>query len=105
MDLVEEVHRLSASFPKAEIYGLTGQVRRAAVSIPSNIAEGHARASTKEYLNHVSIALGSLAEVPIQLEVALRLKYIAPGDLQPAMAEAAVLGKQLHSLRNALLEK
>jgi four helix bundle protein len=60
MDLVEEVYRLTLSFPRHEIYGLTNQMRRAAVSIPSNIAEGHAREGTGEYLNHVSIAQGSL---------------------------------------------
>jgi four helix bundle protein len=63
MEIVEGVYRISAVFPKAEIYGLTSQLRRAAVSVPSNIAEGHTRASTKEYLHHVSIAAASLAEV------------------------------------------
>ena len=55
MDLVEAVYRCSAEFPKAELYGLIRQVRRAAVSVPSNIAEGHSRESTKEYLRHVSM--------------------------------------------------
>src|SRR6266478_3994026 len=75
MDLVEAVYRLSEAFPKTEIYGLTAQVRRAAVSVPSNIAEGHTRASTKEYLNHLSIAQASLAEIETQLEIAQRLNY------------------------------
>lgn len=70
MGLVEKVYRLSGSFPKSELYGLTAQIRRAAVSIPSNLAEGHSRESTKEYLNFVSMAQGSPAELETQLEVA-----------------------------------
>jgi four helix bundle protein len=102
MDLVEAVYRVSAAFPKSELYGLTGQIRRAAVSIPSNIAEGHTRESTKEYLNHVSMAQGSLAEVETQLELAVRLKLVELGESQPLFEQAAVLGKRLWSLRNAL---
>ena len=76
MQIVESVYRVSGCFPKTEIYGLTSQVHRAAVSVPSNIAEGHARSSTKEYLHHVSFAEGSLAELETQLEVAARLNYL-----------------------------
>jgi four helix bundle protein len=81
IDVVEAVYRASARFPKSEMSGLSAQVRRAAVSIPSNIAEGHARTSTKDYLHHISIAQASLAEVETQLEIAVRLGYIAPADL------------------------
>ena len=81
MDIVETVYRVSAAFPKSELYGLTGQVRRAAVSVPSNVAEGHTRASTKEYLNHVSMAQASLAEVETQVEIASRLGYLASTNL------------------------
>jgi len=102
MNLVEAVYRLSASFPKSELYGLTEQIRRAAVSIPSNLAEGHSRESTKEYLNFVSMAQGSLAEVETQLEIALRLRYASSADVAPLLEEAKVLGKQLYALRNAL---
>ena len=63
MDLVVRVYRLTQGFPTHELYGLTSQMRRAAVSIPSNIAEGHTRESSKEYLHHLSIAQGSLAEL------------------------------------------
>lgn len=101
MDLVEAVYRLSSTFPKSELYGLTEQIRRAAVSIPSNLAEGHTRASTKEYVNFVSMAQGSLAEVETQLEIALRLGYAPSADVAPLSEEARVLGKQL-ALRNAL---
>ena len=105
MDLVETVYRVSAAFPKSELYGLTGQVRRAAVSVPSNIAEGHTRASTKEYLNHVSMAQASLAEVETQMEIASRLGYLASTELSLVLEQAAVLGKQLYALRNALAKR
>jgi four helix bundle protein len=105
MEIVEGVYRLTGGFPKSELYGLTGQVRRAAVSIPSNIAEGHTRESTKEYLNHISIAQGSLAEVQTQLEIGLRLGYIGSSELRPVLEQSAVLGKQLHALRDALLNR
>ena len=59
MDLVEQCYRVTANFPKSELYGLTSQMRRAAISIPSNVAEGRCRHSTKVYINHVDIALGS----------------------------------------------
>jgi four helix bundle protein len=105
MDVVEAVYRVSGAFPKSELYGLTGQVRRAAVSVPSNVAEGHARASTREYLNHVSIAQASLAEVETQLEIALRLGYLAPVELSAILEQTATLGKQLYRLRDALVRK
>ncbi|MGA7240873.1 MAG: four helix bundle protein, partial [Bryobacteraceae bacterium] len=101
MDLVEGVYRVSAAFPKTEIYGLTSQVRRAAVSAPSNIAEGHTRASTKEYLNHLSMAQASLAEVSTQLEIAMRLGYIPVTEMMPKLDEIGVLGRMLFALRNA----
>jgi four helix bundle protein len=104
MDLVEGVYRVSTGFPKSETYGLTSQLRRAAVSVPSNIAEGHTRASTKEYLNHLSMAQASLAEVATQLEIATRLGYIPPADLTPTLDGIGNLGRMLYSLRNALLK-
>ena len=75
MDLVVDVYRLTQRFPRQEEYGLTGQMHRAAVSIPSNIAEGHAREHRKEYLHHLSIAHSSLAELQTQVEIATRLDY------------------------------
>lgn len=77
MDLVEEVYTLSNDFPQTEIYGLTNQVRRSAVSVPSNIAEGAARNSTKEFIQFLYISLGSLAELETQLLLAERLKFIS----------------------------
>jgi four helix bundle protein len=105
MEIVEAVYRVSSGFPKTEIYGLTSQVRRAAVSVPSNIAEGHTRASTKEYLHHISVAQASLAEVETQLEVAVRLRYVDREQLQAIQAECVILGKQLYHLRDALLKR
>jgi four helix bundle protein len=75
MRLVEEVYKISAQFPKQELYGLTSQIRRAAVSIPSNLSEGAARNGNKEYINFLGISLGSLAEVETQLIIASRLGY------------------------------
>jgi four helix bundle protein len=105
MDLVEDVYRISATFPTTETYGLASQLRRAAVSIPSNLAEGHTRASTKEYLNHLSMAQASLAEVGTQLEIAMRLGYIPAVELTPRLDEIGVLAKMLYALRNALLKQ
>jgi four helix bundle protein len=105
MDIVEQVYRVSACFPKSELYGLTSQVRRAAVSVPSNIAEGHSKASTKEYVNHVSIAQGSLSEVETQIEIARRLGYMSSEVAALVLDRASTLGKQLYALRDALVKK
>jgi four helix bundle protein len=102
MDLVEAVYRLSAALPVEETYGLKSQMRRAAVSIPSNIAEGQARASTKEFLNHFSMTQASLAEVETQLEIAVRLKYVTAESAGPVAEAIQSVGKQLHGLRNSL---
>jgi four helix bundle protein len=102
VDLVEEVYRISQTFPKHETYGLASQMRRAAVSVPANIAEGHIRKQTKAFLNHLSIALGSLAELQTEIEIALRLGYVSPEQATAAEKQGAALARQLHSLRNAL---
>lgn len=83
MDLASEVYNLSARFPKEEVYGLSLQTRRSAVSIPSNIAEGAARNSSKEFVQYLHIALGSAAELETQLLLARRMGFIEePGPFQ-----------------------
>ena len=102
MDLVEQVYRLTQMFPKHEVYGLTSQIQRAAVSVPSNIAEGHTREHSKEYLHHLSMAQASLAELETQLEIAARLRYLSPEQVSQALEQVASLGRQLYALHNAL---
>jgi four helix bundle protein len=82
MDAVMKTYALTTEFPKSETYGLSGQMRRAAVSVPSNIAEGQARRATGAFLNHLGIALGSFAELDTQLEVAFRLGYASLTQMQ-----------------------
>lgn len=94
IDFVVHVYELTKSFPKDEIYGLTSQLRRAVVSVPSNIAEGCARYSEKETKNFVNVAFASLVEVETQLEIALRLGYIK---------ECATIDKEFNALKSLLL--
>ncbi len=105
MDLVELVYRLTENFPTKEIYGLTGQMRRCAVSIPSNIAEGHTREHSKEYLHHISMAQASLAELQTQSEIAGRLKYLSQEQVKAGLEQMTSLSKQLYALRNALAKR
>jgi four helix bundle protein len=105
IELVEEVYLITGRFPCNEAHGLTNQLRRAAVSIPSNIAEGHAREHTKEYLHHLSIARSSLAEVETQIEIGVRLKYLSQGQATSLLEKSTSLTKQTNALRNALKNK
>jgi four helix bundle protein len=105
MDLVEDAYKATASFPRSELYGLTSQLRRAAISIPANIAEGHSRRTTKAYLNHVSIAIGSQAELETHLELSRRLGYLAPGDSVRLDAAVSSVGRLLYGLHRALALK
>lgn len=102
MDVVEGVYRCTESFPRTELYGLTAQMRRAAVSIPSNIAEGHGRDHLNEYLHHLSFAQGSCAEIQTQLEIAVRLGFCGPEQIRDLTEMLAVIRRQLHALGNAL---
>jgi len=103
MALVEDVYVLTRSFPKQEMYALASQIQRAAISVPSNIAEGHTREHLKEYLHHLSMAQASLAELETQLEIGARLGYLSSDQLQRALEKTSSLGKQLYSLRNSLM--
>ena len=98
IDLVEMVYAVGRSFPHEEIYGLTSQIRRAAVSIPSNIAEGEGRNSGKEFARFLSIAHGSLREMETQLIIAERLHYIAAGKLQPIIEQCNEVGRLINGL-------
>ncbi len=103
MDLVELVYQATKTFPKEEIYGLTNQVRRAVVSVPSNIAEGQARQSSAEFKNFLSIARGSLAEVETQLLIAMRLGYLTQEQLASIMAVHQEVSKILPALMAKLV--
>lgn len=102
MDLVEDVYKASSDFPREEIYGLTSQIRRASVSIPSNIAEGQGRRTTLDFLRHLSIAYGSLREVETQIMIAQRLRYITQARLEDVMSLAGEVGKLLNGLMASL---
>ena len=102
MTLVERIYLATAGFPKEEIYGLTSQIRRAAVSIPSNIAEGQSRHSTKEFLRFLSIALGSRSEVETQLIIASRLHYLNSDAVSELTASLDEVGRLLRGLVNSL---
>ena len=103
MDLVENIYQLSTNFPEAEKFGLTNQIRRAVVSIPSNIAEGSGRKGDKELIQFIHIALGSLSEVETQYLIAVRLKYVVKNEI--IENELTVVNKLLIRFRNYLLKK
>lgn len=96
MELVEQVYGLTEGFPRHELYGLASQMQRAAVSVPSNIAEGHAKDTRPEYLRGLMLARGSLAELETQLIIAVRVKYI-PADA-PIFASLRRCYRLLHGL-------
>jgi four helix bundle protein len=99
MDLVEVVYRDTATFPNQETFGLTAQMRRAAVSVPSNIAEGAGRNSSGELVQFLGVACGSLAELETQLEVAVRLGYLKPNA--ESVIQSGRVGMLLRTLRKS----
>ncbi|KAA1258181.1 hypothetical protein LF1_06970 [Rubripirellula obstinata] len=105
MDLVVAIYAATKKFPADERFGLCSQLQRAAVSVPSNIAEGQSRTSTKEFVHHLSIARGSLAEIETQIEIAVRLGYIPNPDDEQLAAEAATVGRMLSGLIRSLRRK
>ena len=102
MDLVVEIYRLCENFPSVERYGLSAQMQRAAVSIPSNIAEGQARKSRGAFLNHLSIAGGSLAELETQLMLAQRLGFCSELACKTLLGSTEEIGRMLSGLKNSL---
>jgi len=105
MELVETVYRLTRRFPKEELYGMTTQIRKAAVSIPSNIAEGQGRRTTPDFLHFLSIANGSLKETETQVLIAQRLHYINEQETSEAVNLTTEVGKLIHGLINSLRNK
>lgn len=102
MDLVTEVYRITRRLPSHEAFGLAAQMQRAAVSIPSNIAEGFGRQHRREYLQHLAFANGSLKEVETQALIAVRLGYLKEEDIQELMQMADELGRMLNGLMRKL---
>ena len=102
MDLVVACYRLTKAFPASELYGLTGQLQRAAVSVPANIAEGQARQHTKEFLHHLSIANGSLAELETHIQIAERLGYIKGRAIQETSLQSDQVARMITGLRKSL---
>jgi four helix bundle protein len=95
MDLVEKVYEITNHFPKEELFGLTAQIRKSAISVPSNIAEGAARKGNAEFLRFLYIALGSLTELETQLLIAIRLKYLNNDSI---LEQITLIGKKLVKL-------
>ena len=105
MGLVTLTYRMTLSLPAEERFGISSQVRRAAVSVPANIAEGRQRASTKDFLRFLSIAAGSLAELETLVELSTRLYELNKGDVDALANEADEVGKMLRSLQHSLEAK
>jgi four helix bundle protein len=105
MELTKAAYVLTRSLPDWELYGLTSQLRRAAASIPANIAEGRARGSTKDFLRHLSVAQGSLAEVETFLILAEWLGYCAHDRIEDMLNMCSEEGKMLSGLQRSLRRK
>lgn len=105
MELVENIYSHTTSFPHEEKFGLSSQLRRAAVSVPSNIAEGHSKQSSKEYLRHISIAMGSLAELETQVELSKRLNYVNAESLNELISCMDEIGKMLRGIQKTMKAK
>jgi four helix bundle protein len=97
-----DIYRLTEAYPRREIYGLASQMRRAASSIPSNIAEGHGRGTTRDYMRFVTIANGSLRELDTYFVLSMRLTYLAEPQFTKLRAQAEQIGRMLTNLRAAL---
>jgi four helix bundle protein len=102
MKLAEVCYEATAAFPARDTYGLASQIRRAAVSVASNIAEGHSRRTLQAYLNHLSIALGSQSELETQIELSRRLKLVSEALAKEILVKAEQVGRMLHALMRSL---
>jgi four helix bundle protein len=102
IDLVTECYKLTDRFPPSELYGLTSQLRRAAVSIPANIAEGHCRRETKPFRHHVSLAIGSHGELETYFELAARLGFLSEADRTRILELSDSVGRLLHGLHRSV---
>ena len=105
MDLVVACYHLTEVFPKHELFGLTSQLQRAAVSIPANIAEGQNRQYDGEFLKHLAIALGSLAELETHLQIAQRLGYLEEKVQNPLLERTRQISRMLYGLRKSIRAK
>lgn len=105
MQLVELAYGLTEALPQREQFGLSQQIRRAAVSIPSNIAEGHSRHTRQAYLYHLGVALGSQAELETQLELTVRLGLASAMSAAECVIHAARVGRRLHALVHSLEQR
>ena len=105
VDLAQQIYRVTGSFPANEQFGLTSQIRRAAVSIPSNIAEGAARQTKKEFIQFLYIAKGSLSEVDTQMEIAKGLQYLSQSDWATLNGKLERIDRMLSGLIRSLRTK
>jgi four helix bundle protein len=102
MEIVEQVYKLVRLFPNSEKFGLSSQITRSAVSIPSNIAEGSSRTSDKDFANFLGIALGSAYELETQIIIAGKLKYINETEINPVIKKLDLLQKKIFNLKNKI---
>jgi four helix bundle protein len=102
MELAERIYHLTRGFPREELYVLTSQLRRAAVSVPSNIAEGYGRSGRKQYLSFLSIAQGSIKELETQVMLASRVGCCSDAEAEPVLELAASTARQLNALIRAI---
>jgi four helix bundle protein len=105
ISLVTEIYRITRDFPKEEIYCMVSQLRRAAISIPSNIAEGSARKHTREYIQFLYVSLGSAAEIETQIIISINLGFIMPDKAGSIQAELEEIIRMLIGLIKSLSEK
>lgn len=101
MELVTRIYMVTRTFPREEIYGIISQIRRCAVSVPSNIAEGYGRKSTDDYVRFLQIAIASLYELQTQIEIALNIKYLGDDIFQPLYE----LTREIERMLNSLIKK